>query len=261
MQRPFLNVFLLLTLVGPRLAHSQSIFINDPIEWREGTAYNVVAGKPFRVAGTVTHPAGVAKVFINGREVAIRQDKDYPDYYDFEKIFSADSVPPEVTVRVMSVSGQPFEKRYTATLPVKADKVVAKSSDAVVKPPPPHPIPVNAWGPFKVRGILYGAAMIGGGVLVTMNKSESAVVCSSTPRGSDCVNRTTTSKPYAAAGAGLVGAAAFVTIVDALLTSRRANQSVASLAIPGGVRLSLEVPAVAPSPRGASVEVLRIGVH
>ena len=102
MKRPFLNVLILLTLAGPRFAHSQSILINEPVEWRERRPIILVAGKPVRIAGSVTHPAGVAKLFINGREVAIRQDKAYPDYYEFEKILPADSVPAEVTIRITS---------------------------------------------------------------------------------------------------------------------------------------------------------------
>ena len=264
MKRPFLNVLILLTLAGPRFAHGQSILINEPVEWRERRPLILVAGKPVRIAGSVTHPAGVAKLFINGREVAIRQDKAYPDYYEFEKILPADSVPAEVTIRITSVSGQPFEQKFATTLPsvvIEKKPVVVIEKKPVVDPVPPPRAPRNDWGPFKKRGIVYGAAMIGGAVMFTMNKTESAVICSSTARGSDCVDRKTTSKPYEGAGGALLGGAAFVTIVDALLTSRNASHSVASVAVPGGVRLSLDVPALAPSSRGTAFQVLRIGVH
>jgi hypothetical protein len=264
MKRPFLNVLILLTLAGPRFAHSQSILINEPVEWREGRAVIVVAGKPLRIAGSVTHPAGVAKLFINGREVAIRQDKMYPDYYEFEKILPSDSVTAVLTIRITSVSGQSFEQKYPATLPggpIVKPPVVVPVVGPVVGPVAPTVTRRSDWGPFKKRGIVYGAAMIGGAVMFTMNKTERAVVCSTTARGSDCVDRKTTSKPYEGAGGALLGGAAFVTIVDALLTSRRASHSLASVAVPGGARLSLDVPALAPSSRGTAFQVLRIGVH
>jgi len=257
MKRPFLNLLLLLTVAGSRSVHAQSILITEPVEWREGRSIVVVRGKSVRVAGTATHPGGISKVLINGREVAIRQDKDFPDYFEFERVFAADSVTAEVTIRLMPVSGQPFEKRYPATLPT-GPIVVAGGG---VKPPPPPPPKVNAWGAFKRRGILYGAAVIGGGVMATMSKTESAVVCFAVGAGQDCVDRKTTSKPYGAAGGALVGGAVLVTIVDAMLTSRRANKSVASIAIPGGVRLSLEAPTLSPSVHGTAVNVLTIGVR
>lgn len=252
MKRPLLNVLILLTLALPRLAHGQTIFINDPVEWRDGRAVIVVAGKTLRIAGSVTHPAGVAKLFINGREVAIRQDKSFPDYYEFEKILPSDSVTAEVTIRITSVSGQPFEKKYAATLP--GPRVIVEPVGPVAKTVTPK----SDWGPFKKRGIVYAAAMIGGGVMFAMNKTESAVICSSTASGSDCVNRATTSKPYETVGGAVLGGAAFVAIVDAFLTSRNAGKSVASLRVPGGARLSLEVPALARTPHGTSLNVLRI---
>jgi len=259
MKRPFLNLVLVLAFAGSRSVHAQSILITEPVEWREGRAITVVKGKSIRVAGTATHPGGLSKVLINGREVPIKQDKDFPDYFEFERVFLPDSVPAEVTIRLMPVSGQPFEKRYAAT-PAAPTIVATRPDTTRARTEPPKPLRTNAWGPFKRRGILYGAAVIGGGVLVTMSKTDNAVVCFPVGAGQDCVDRKTTSKPYAAAGGAVIGAAALVMIVDALRTSRSANQT-ASLAIPGGVRLSLEAPTVTQSLHGTAVNVLRIGVR
>ena len=260
MRRPFLNLLVLLTLAGSRSAHAQSILITEPVEWREGRAFIVVRGKSVRVAGTATHPGGISKILINGRDVPIRQDKDFPDYFEFERTFQADSMTAEVSIRIMPNSGQPFERRYPATLPgppvePKVEpRVEPKKSETVL-------VRANPWGPFKKRGILYGAAVIGGGFMFTMSKSESAVICFPVGALQDCATRTTTSKPYAAAGGAVLGGAVAVALIDAMLTSRRANQSVASLAIPGGVRLSLEVPTLAPSMHGTAVNFLQISVR
>ena len=150
MTRPFVTFLLLLTLVGSRSSHAQSILITEPVDWREGRAITVVRGRSVRVAGTATHPGGISRVLINGVQVPIRQDKDFPDYFEFERVFPSDSITAEVSIRLVPVSGQPFEKRFPATLP---GPVVVSSE--VKPPPPPPPRNTNAWGPFKRRGILY----------------------------------------------------------------------------------------------------------
>jgi hypothetical protein len=259
-------------VVVSRAGHAQSIRITEPIEWRGGQALTLVPGRPIRIAGSVQDSAGVARVLINGRDASLKQDPVYSDFYEFERILSADSITKQVTIRVVAKDGRTFERQYltegaavaqtTPTSAAPKDTATRRTvpvtavGPATTAPPAMRP---NVWGPFRLRGIGYGAAAAAGAVLFGMSKSETSEVCSQSSGGFDCVNRTEVSKPYQGAGFALLGGAAVALVIDAVLTTRKdKSTSVASATtVRDGPFVRLEAPSVSGSSQGMILQFLR----
>jgi len=247
-------------------ASGQSITIREPVEWRAERPITLSAGASIRVAGSASYPSGVARVLIGGRPAKIKPDQDFPDISEFEAVIPADSITGDVTVAIISKNGERYERPFKVANP--NPRVVAKAPvtppvekvtpPEAVQQPPKQVVRSNPWGPFRVRGIGYGVAVVGGAVLATMSSSSTSEVCTQGSQGSDCVNRTTVTKNYQGLGYGLVGAAVVAGIVDAVRTSKRAERLEADAAPARSPRVHVALPNVTASDRGVSLQILQL---
>jgi hypothetical protein len=240
-------------------AQVQPILITEPVQWRAGSAAQVTQGKALRVAGSVTHAAGVAKVLVNGREASLRQDPEYPDYFLFETQLPFDAITREVVVTLVAKDDRRIEQRFAVT-GLGGPEPAAGNGAALGHQEPP---PVHSWRPFALRSLLYGAGMAAGAVLSAKSTSSTTELCTQGTGGSDCVNRTETRRPNQAIGVGLVSAGAAMFVIDALMTKRRAGSARApepTVAL-GPSRLSLAMPTATMTGSGVRVDLFRFELH
>src|SRR5215831_7105506 len=108
-----------IALVPGGIAAAQTILITEPVVWRGGQPLTVTTQKSVRIAGSVTHPAGVARVLINGKEATTRPAQDDPEFIEFERTFPTDSLTADMSVAIVAKDGQRFEKRFSVVLPAR----------------------------------------------------------------------------------------------------------------------------------------------
>jgi hypothetical protein len=248
---------IVLTFVLAQGVAAQVIGIVEPVEWRDGRAHAFQAGRSLRIAGLASHPGGVANVLVNGQQARLQADPDFPDSYNFEYVLAPENVTGEVVIVIVPRTGERFEQRYRVNMPAAAPPTRTETPQRQIEPQIQQA--GNPWGGFKVRGILYGVAAAGGLALTQLTKSETSEVCEQVQNGFDCFNRTETKPAYKGPGLALAGVAGVALVIDALLTSRKANSPV-----DGGDNGSengafrIELPNLQPSPDGARLELLRI---
>jgi hypothetical protein len=252
-----------IALLPGGIAAAQTILITEPVVWRAGQPLTVTTQRSVRIAGSVMHPAGVARVLINGKEATTRPAQDDPEFIEFERTFPADSLTAEMAVAIVAKDGQRFEKRYSVVLPAGRTTIASTTTSTVGQQG--NNIPIirpNPWGPFRLRGVGYGAAAVAGIAMAMVSKSTSSVVCSNNAQGLDCVNRTEVSRSYQGVGFGLAGVSAAAFLFDAAMTSKRAGalrNTTASAGTRGAV--ALEPPAVVGSPNGPVLALLRLSLR
>jgi hypothetical protein len=214
----------LLAASGAEL-QAQVILITEPVEWKDGKPLVIRPGQSIRVAGTVSHPAGVLRVTVNGQEALLQADKDYPDLFRFERILVPDNSTREVVIAIVPRTSQQYRRSYG--LESTGPEPVAAGGDSVRAPVQPG-VPRSPWKGYTIRGIGYGAVAAGGVALALMKKDETSEVCTPTGGGVDCVMRTEQTTPNRTLGLALVGAAAAGFILDAVITSGKARSAAAA---------------------------------
>ncbi|MGH7466796.1 MAG: hypothetical protein ACRENP_02315 [Longimicrobiales bacterium] len=214
----------LLAPLGSEL-HAQVILITEPVEWKDGKPLVIRTGQSIRIAGTVSHPAGVLRVLVNGQEAFLQADRDYPDLFRFEKVVVADNSTREVVISIVPRTSQPYRRTYG--LEGTGPTIEASRVDSVRSPVQPGP-QRNPWKGFTLRAIGYAALGAGGAALTIMKKDETSEVCTPTGGGVDCVMRTEQKTPYRTVGLGLAGAAVAGLIIDAVITSGKARSAAAA---------------------------------
>ena len=239
----------------PAVARAQVIRIVDPPQWRDSRPVTMQARAAFRIAGFASHPGGISRVLVNGVAATLQADAEFPDSYSFERSIPVDSLTSTITISIEPRSGAAYVQTYTLELP-------AAQPPAGNRVPPRNPttqaqrVGPNPWGGFKIRGILYGVAVVGGLALSQLEKSETSEVCLQTGGGFDCFNRTTTSPSYQGLGFAAAGGAAAVFIIDAILTSKKAKSATGPTGDNDGFRL--QTPALSSSAEGVRLDLLRI---
>jgi hypothetical protein len=235
--------------------------IIEPAEWAEGRSITLAAGRSLTIRGLAGHPAGLLRVLVNGEEAALAPVPEMANLYNFEKVFTPADTARRITITVVprqsAQRSWPFEIAATGRTAAPQQQPPAATPRTV----PAGQLPLrDPWGSFRMRGIGYGVAAVGGAVLLTLRKSETSKVCGQTGAGFDCVLRTEESPAYFPIGAALIGAAVIGGATDALLTSRRARSAPAPA---GGSRnmeqgASLEAPSVHVSHRRVGIDWIRL---
>ena len=211
---------LALSAVDRANAQRPNISITEPVEWRETPfkPLQLVAGRSVRIAGSVTHPASVDRVLVNGKQALLVPDASTTDTWDFEVFLPPDSIGKEVTIVIVPKTSQRVESRFPGspdtTYPVKT----AGGGGDVGQPRVGNP-----WGGFKKRGALYGVLAAGGAYLAVKTSEESSVVCRNVGTGRDCFDRVETKAGSRGVGLGLVGAGIAGFVIDAVITSGKAK--------------------------------------
>jgi hypothetical protein len=209
---------LALSIAEPADAQRPTISITEPVEWREQPfkPLQLVAGRSVRIAGSVTHPASVDRVLVNGKQALLVPDATTTDTWDFEVFLPPDSIGKEVTIIIVPKTSQRVENRF----PGSPD---ALQSMPVKQPEVGEPRVGNPWSGFKKRGALYGVVAAGGAYLAVKTSEESSVVCRNVGTGRDCFDRVETKAGSRGVGLGLAGAAIAGFVIDAVITSGKAK--------------------------------------
>jgi hypothetical protein len=183
------------SLLTPALLHGQRISILEPEAWRDLRSAPVELGQPLRVAGTATHPNGIARVVVNGVEATLTPVG--PTASRFVRVMPADSLAEQIVITLFPRTGDPFEQRYSLTLPTPVPPpTTAVRNPANVQTPTPQ-VATNPWRGFTFRSIGYGAVAAGGLVLSGDNEGV---------------------------GYALVGVAVTAFVIDLVVTSRKAKR-------------------------------------
>lgn len=253
---------MLALVLGAGAANAQSITIVDPPQWREEQVVVMETRTVLRIAGFVSHPGGVARVLVNGMQATLRPDPDFPDSFTFEISLPPDSLKPTVTISVEPRSGEAMTRSFTVRMPAAAG--AARQQEGAIRPTAGRTDSTqvirggaNPWSGFRTRGILYGAAVVGGIVLLQRTTSESAEVCRPVGSGQDCFIQTTTEPASKGLGLAVAGAGAGLLVIDAILTARKAK----SPSGPGGgdnAGFRLEAPALSPSLDRIRLDLIRL---
>lgn len=218
---------------------SDPIIVTEPDAWSRGLGLAATAGDSIRVRGVATHPAGVARIMINGADAELRRDPSFPNLVDFAGLVIASAGDAHVVIRLVPVTGEAVEHRYAvevaAAAPAQRPVAPGAQQPPPTQPPPTQPLPRqplptqpragadNPWRPFMLRSLGYGALAGGGAALATMMTTESSERCENIGNGQDCYLRVEERAANRSAGLGLVGIAAVAALADAVRTSRRAS--------------------------------------
>jgi len=244
-----------LAVAAPARTEAQVIRIVDPPQWRDSRPVIMQVRAAFRIAGFASHPGGIARVLVNGVPATLQADPDFPDSYSFERLIPGDSLNSTITISIEPRSGSAYVQTYTLELPAvqppAGNRPANPNQPAQVRRPGPNP-----WGGFKVRGILYGVAAIGGVVLSQLEKSETSEVCSQVSAGFDCFNRTRTYPAYQSVGFAAAGGAAAAFIIDAILTSKKAKSATGPTGNDGG--FNVQPPALSSTGSAVKLDLVRI---
>lgn len=246
---------------GTAAASAQSITIVDPPQWREEQVVVMETRAVLRVAGFVSHPNGVARVLVNGLEAMLSPDPDFPDSFTFEINVPPDSLTPEITISVVPRTGEAMTRSFELRVPPRSGQAAGQPA-AAIQPAAPSPestqlrVGGNPWSGYRTRGILYGAAVIGGVVLMQLEKESTSEVCRAVGSGQDCFIQTRTEPSAKGVGLALAGAGAGLLIVDAILTSRKARTPARPAGEDDGFRI--EAPALTSTPRQIRLDLIRL---
>jgi hypothetical protein len=210
-------------------AFGQAILVTEPLEWRSKQALSTIPGSTLRIAGSVTHPAGVSKVLVNGQEATIRVDQTSPDYFVFERSIEIYGNSSQVTITVVPPSGAPYSKQFDI---LKSALDAAVQQGTIKAAGPSEVSSANPWRPLQLRSIAYGAAAVGGVAIGVANSGSRSV-------------------GFAVAGAAVVAFA-----IDAIITSRHASPGPTTST--SNARLQWLPLTVSGSMREARVDLLRL---
>jgi hypothetical protein len=247
--------FTAVAVAMPTVSRAQIIRIVDPPQWRDNRPVTMQVRAAFRIAGFASHPGGIVRVLVNGVPATLQPDPEFPDSYSFERSIPIDSLTSRITISIEPRSGAAYVQTYTLELPAAqqpaGNRTPPRGSSTQVQRPGPNP-----WGGFKIRGILYGVALVGGLAVSQLEKSETSEVCMQTGAGFDCFNRTRTTPSYQGIGFAAAGGAAAVFIIDAILTSKKAKSATGPTGDNDGFQI--QAPAVSSTAEGVRVDLLRI---
>jgi hypothetical protein len=247
---------LALTLSPANTCSAQVILINEPVVWREGKALTVAPGQSLRVAGAASHPDGVSKVLVNGREAVVKADSDFPDLFRFETQIVADTAR-EVTIDVILKSGKEWSRSYRVdpSAPAAAGQAANVGFVPLSTPESPRDQPSrpNAWEGFRMRSVGYGLAAAGGLVMAAYQKKDR---CVPTGNGTECVWHTRAA--YRGAGLAVAGAAVAALAIDAMVTSSKARQDAARPSDSDQGRLDLAVLQVSEPAFGRRLDLVAV---
>jgi hypothetical protein len=264
-----------------------TIYILEPLEWRDNKIVVRQPGRPILVSGLADHPSGVLRVLINGEEATLRPDPEDPRIFRFEKVLTVTEAGREVTITIVPRSAEQFSRKFgidTGT-PVRQDSAIARpvSTNPPVTSPTTNPpssgvgrlynptavavrsLLVPGLGQFQTRRPALGAAFAlgAGGALAAGLMSQRVTV--------ECLVRTTdgscpagqsrdelTERPMLLPGLAAFVALGVISAFEASSAARRANARAGSGGDPGDVDVRL-APGFEPGSDGSmKVRVLQV---
>ena len=246
----------MLLLAGGRVAaqSAPSIRISDPAAWAAGSAYAAEAGSMLHIAGVAAAAAGVSSVQVNGVPARLRADPRTPGQVAFERDVLAAPSLREVAVVVRTNAGEVVERRYRVDVVTPGALRQIPELPAIKVPPPPG----NPWRPFALRGMVYAVVAGAGAYVATRKTILHDELCTGPAGQQDCVDRTEVRHNSVGPGVGIVGAAAAVALIDAVLTGHRAHARATAAAESLRARTGLLLPALEPDAHGARIALLRL---
>lgn len=249
-----------------------SLRITEPAGLQAGAVYTVDAGTPLRVSGVASEPSGVRRVLVSGAVARLLADPGVPGAVRFEASFVPARDARELTIVVEPNSGAAMTRSFALAVraPVQtgqqAPTRVTSRPDSAVVPPGfatvpvivVRPAPPSPWGHYALRGIGYGGVAGAGLFLASSRKAHTSEVCTGPAGQENCVDRTAVSRPNATLGLALVAGAAFMGVLDAVLTWRRAHALEPEPASAAAAPRMRFAPAIERTGGGARVRILRL---